>query len=261
MAFCDNLQFLRKRDGITQEELAERLSVSRQSVSKWETGDSYPETDKIISLCRMFGVSMDALVMGDVASGINSSADTEKDGAGKRDGGNDGSVNGDGENGSARGNDGEEAAEKDIFYMTPEEAEKVEKFSDLPERVKKASKRVVIGHAVNSVLFACAMVAFFCLGAILNLWHPAWLLFPLCFSVCAFTDKIFACKKDGTVAPLGKRILKGFSSSVWLFAVTVYLFIGIMYSLWHPGWVIFVACAFLSPACEAISHAVFGKKK
>ena len=257
MAFCDNLQFLRKRDGITQEGLAERLGVSRQSVSKWETGEAYPETEKIMALCRMFGVSMDALMLGDVTSGIT--ADTEKYGAGN-DGGNDAGVNGDGENDGARGNGGEQSAEKDIFDITPEEAEKVEKFSDLPERVKKASKCVVVGHAVNSVLFACAMVSFFCLGAIRNLLPPAWFLLPLCFSLFAFTDKIFSCKKDGTLAPLGKRILKGISSSVWLFAVTAYLFIGIMYSLWHPGWVIFVACAFLSPACETISHAVYGKK-
>ena len=40
MAFADNLQYLRKRDKITQEELADKLQVSRQSVSKWETGGS-----------------------------------------------------------------------------------------------------------------------------------------------------------------------------------------------------------------------------
>lgn len=40
MAFSDNLQFLRTRQGLTQEQLAERMEVSRQSVSKWESGDS-----------------------------------------------------------------------------------------------------------------------------------------------------------------------------------------------------------------------------
>jgi len=40
MAFSDNLQFFRGREGITQEQLAERLNVSRQSVSKWESGVS-----------------------------------------------------------------------------------------------------------------------------------------------------------------------------------------------------------------------------
>lgn len=46
MSFAENLQTLRKRDKITQEELADKLQVSRQSVSKWETGEAYPETEK-----------------------------------------------------------------------------------------------------------------------------------------------------------------------------------------------------------------------
>lgn len=50
MSFAENLQYLRKRDKVTQEGLAETLGVSRQSVSKWETGEAYPETEKIIAL-------------------------------------------------------------------------------------------------------------------------------------------------------------------------------------------------------------------
>ncbi|MDE7009837.1 MAG: helix-turn-helix domain-containing protein, partial [Oscillospiraceae bacterium] len=45
MSLSENLQFLRQRRGITQEQLAEELDVSRQSVSKWESGVSYPEMD------------------------------------------------------------------------------------------------------------------------------------------------------------------------------------------------------------------------
>ena len=53
MAFSENLQFLRTRDNLTQEQLAERLEVSRQSVSKWEGGASFPEMDTILRLCDM----------------------------------------------------------------------------------------------------------------------------------------------------------------------------------------------------------------
>lgn len=66
MNIAKNLQFLRKRDKITQEELADKLGVSRQSVSKWETGEAYPETEKLILLCDMFGVTLDDLMRGDV---------------------------------------------------------------------------------------------------------------------------------------------------------------------------------------------------
>lgn len=66
MKFADNLYFLRKRDKITQEDLAEKLNVSRQSVSKWETGEAYPETEKLLVLCDLFNVSLDDLMRGDL---------------------------------------------------------------------------------------------------------------------------------------------------------------------------------------------------
>jgi len=65
MSFSENLHYLRKRDKVTQEELADKLGVSRQSVSKWETGEAYPETDKLLLLCDLFGVSLDGLMRGD----------------------------------------------------------------------------------------------------------------------------------------------------------------------------------------------------
>lgn len=65
MTFAQRLQELRKGAGLSQEELAERLGVSRQSVSKWELGQAYPETEKIIEISRMFGVSLDVLLKGE----------------------------------------------------------------------------------------------------------------------------------------------------------------------------------------------------
>ena len=67
MSLGENLQFLRKKDNITQEQLAEQLEVSRQSVSKWESDTAYPEMDKIIQICDLFHVGMDDLVRKDVS--------------------------------------------------------------------------------------------------------------------------------------------------------------------------------------------------
>ena len=67
MSLGENLQFLRKKDNITQEQLAERLDVSRQSVSKWESDTAYPEMDKILQICDLFHVNMDDLVRKDVS--------------------------------------------------------------------------------------------------------------------------------------------------------------------------------------------------
>ena len=66
MKFGENLQKLRKEKGISQEQLAEQLGVTRQSVSKWESGASYPEMDKIVALCNMFHCDMDVLINKDI---------------------------------------------------------------------------------------------------------------------------------------------------------------------------------------------------
>ena len=66
MNFASNLQKLRKKENMSQEALAEKLDVTRQSVSKWESGASYPEMDKLISICKIFNVDMDTLVNKDV---------------------------------------------------------------------------------------------------------------------------------------------------------------------------------------------------
>lgn len=66
MYIAKNIQYLRKRDKITQEDLAEKLNVSRQSVSKWETGEAYPETEKLLAICDLFDVSLDGLMRSDL---------------------------------------------------------------------------------------------------------------------------------------------------------------------------------------------------
>lgn len=62
MQFNEKLQKLRKDKGISQEELAEMLGVSRQAISKWESGQTYPETDKLITISEIFGVTVDSLL-------------------------------------------------------------------------------------------------------------------------------------------------------------------------------------------------------
>ena len=66
MSLGENLQYLRAREGVIQDQLAERLDVSRQSVSKWESGTSFPEMDTLLKLCDMFHTDMDTLLRGSV---------------------------------------------------------------------------------------------------------------------------------------------------------------------------------------------------
>lgn len=88
MTLGEKLQTLRRSRGLSQEQLAEILEVSRQAVSKWENGDSAPDLDRLRAICTYFGVTTDYLIWdepGGRAAGRRGSAlpgDTEKAAAG-----------------------------------------------------------------------------------------------------------------------------------------------------------------------------------
>lgn len=62
MKLNEKIQYMRKKAGLSQEELAEIVGVSRQAVSKWETGEATPEVSKLLLLSRAFGVTADWLI-------------------------------------------------------------------------------------------------------------------------------------------------------------------------------------------------------
>ena len=65
MEFHEKLQLLRKQKGLTQEELADALYVSRTAVSKWESGRGYPNIDSLKAIAKFFSVTIDELLSGD----------------------------------------------------------------------------------------------------------------------------------------------------------------------------------------------------
>lgn len=70
MEFNNKLYHLRKQKGLSQEELANCLNVSRQTISKWEVGDSTPDMEKLIAISDLFEISLDELVMDKVPTHI-----------------------------------------------------------------------------------------------------------------------------------------------------------------------------------------------
>lgn len=69
MSIGNKLAEARKKQNLTQEQLAERLGVTRQAVSRWESDAAYPETDKIVRMARLLNVSCDYLLRDDIAAG------------------------------------------------------------------------------------------------------------------------------------------------------------------------------------------------
>ncbi len=62
MNLADNLKKIRKDNNLSQEDLADKLGVSRQSVSKWESGQAYPEMDKVLQICKLFNININDLL-------------------------------------------------------------------------------------------------------------------------------------------------------------------------------------------------------
>ena len=83
MSFGTQLQALRHRHGITQEAFAQQLNVSRQAVSKWESSRGYPEMEKLLYICKHYGVTMNELFADEVpasaAPGEQTSADQQEE--------------------------------------------------------------------------------------------------------------------------------------------------------------------------------------
>ncbi len=79
MSLSKKIYELRKSNGMSQEALAEKINVSRQSVSKWESGETVPEIDRIIELSKVFNVSTDYLLLsGEVETLTNRTKQLEK---------------------------------------------------------------------------------------------------------------------------------------------------------------------------------------
>ena len=62
MKFNEKLIELRKKQGLSQEELGNKLNVTRQTISKWELGQTTPEMDKLVEISKMFNISVDELI-------------------------------------------------------------------------------------------------------------------------------------------------------------------------------------------------------
>ena len=67
MSFAERLKQIRKEKGLSQEDLAELLDVSRQAVSKWEQGAGYPEVEKLLVLSNRLNISLDSLMAAEIA--------------------------------------------------------------------------------------------------------------------------------------------------------------------------------------------------
>ena len=149
MTIGEKIARARRARGFTQEEVADRLGVSRQAVSKWESDAALPETDKLVRLCRLLQVSCDALLLeeGSLAAPAAQTAAAEARQAGER---------------NARGSAGEPEMQADVPITSEHRAP-----------AEGASKRRALSGGALALVLVCVVV-----GALLALF-AAVLFFAL----------------------------------------------------------------------------------
>ena len=156
---AQRLYEMRKAHNLSQEELADKLNVSRQAVSKWECGDSSPDTDNLIALSELYGVSLDELVRG-----ANSKAAEEK----RRPTEDEFFV--------GRGN--ADDTDDDYDFEKQREAEEHRDEKRGKARVERAKRdHIAVRLLYGSLYPLAATIGFLLWGFLGNGWYISWTLF------------------------------------------------------------------------------------
>ena len=238
---ADRLVKLRKKYGYSQEELADKLGLSRQAVSKWERAEASPDTDNLICLAKLYGVSLDELLATDedidtiveeqVKDEAKAQTEAKQDKAVIND---DGVV--------LFSKDGKKVTINDdgVTCYNPDGSVKKKEFD-----VKMAA----IG-AVEATLFTLAVVAFILLGALLNMWTCAWVVFFIPEIICSF----LRCLRKKNAQHFNMAFTACFA---FFFVCMVLPFINpAIPALWHPMWAVFLAIPAYHSMVGAINKAL-----
>ncbi|MEG1560475.1 MAG: helix-turn-helix transcriptional regulator [Clostridia bacterium] len=212
---ADKLIELRKTAGFSQEELANKIGVSRQAVSKWERGEASPDTDNIIALANLYGVSVDELLCIASNGGSDGNAQNAKRGKKRIHVNIPGFVN-------INVDDREDESDSDEEWFSKNSNAFDYDVEDVHYHKKNKKS---IWYSFPYPIFAT--IVFLALGFIWNLWHPGWIVFltiPFYYTV---------------VNAIVNRKLPTVSVSVVI--TMIYLVLGIGFGLWHPWWLMFLA--------------------
>ena len=249
---ADRLVKLRKKYGYSQEELADKLGLSRQAVSKWERAEASPDTDNLICLAKLYGVSLDELLATD--EDIDTIVEEQVK---EKETNNDSNK----EEQKEEKKEDRVSIKDDEVVLFSKSGKKVTINDDgvtcynADGTVKKHNfnvKSAVIG-AIEASLFTLATVAYILLGALCGWWHIAWIVFFIPEIICSF----LRCIQKKNAQNLNVAFITLFT----FFLVSFFLpeVIEGMPYLWHPMWVVFFAIPAYHSTVGAINKAL-GKK-
>lgn len=209
---ANRLAELRRAHNLSQEELAEKLGVSRQAVSKWERAESSPDTDNLIALAKLYGVSLDELLgLRLPGRACECEAPDEADEASVPE--------------ADDAPTGSDPLPEGSYYdhIAQQAAEEAERAAEAEER-ERHRRRMSFPYPVF------VTIAYLVLGVIFHQWHPGWIIF--------LTIPLYYLP-DSERQPL--RLL---GNPVMI--TIIYLLLGCFCNAWHPGWLVFLLIPILN---------------
>lgn len=254
---ANRLYEYRKNMGLTQEELAEKIGVSRQAVSKWERSEASPDTDNLIELSKVYGVTLDELLKGKEESAEEEAPETKEAEAESSE--PEEAVHVHAESGSDKvdigfkgihinSKDGTKVSiDKNGIFVSENGEEKV--FTDEGGHIFKSQDIIEEEHEHHHNFWKLFPYPFITIAAYLALgflvipggWEYGWLVFltiPLYYTL---------------VDAIQKKNASHFAYPVLV--VIAYLICGLFYGLWHPMWVLFLTVPLYYFITEAINKS------
>ncbi|MBR6072326.1 MAG: helix-turn-helix domain-containing protein [Acholeplasmatales bacterium] len=206
---ANRLLELRKKSGLSQDELASKLGISRQSVSKWERAEASPDTDNLICLAKIYGVSLDELLSSDqtVDEIANEKKEETKDN-------NSTTVTLTDDEGQTVKIEGGH-----ISFVNKDGSE--EKFD---------KKQHIILSIIDIIILALTLTRYLVWSLVFNKWEVSWVLWVLMPAVMSIPEAIMKKQASKFVYPC--------------FISALYLFLGMQFNLWHPYWFLFITIPF-----------------
>ena len=263
---ANRLVELRKKNNLSQEELAEKLGVSRQAISKWERSEASPDTDNLIALAEIYGMSLDELIFGEKRGGADE--EEKKDEEKKKEESEEQnhtdkdsvkigptgifvkSKDGDEVHVSLRGikvSSGTHDYDDDDFDVEfdDDEDEDEDEEHGIKGRIEVDTSRLT-GNVFIDLSYPVICVAAYLIFGFCNLfggWGLSWIIF--------LTIPIYHSLIDAIV----KRRFAKFKYPVLI--ILIYLYCGLYHGAWHPTWVMF----FASPILEGLAKAIDRSKR
>ncbi len=209
MNIGEKLFELRKNKNLSQEEVAEKLNVTRQTVSKWETNQSTPDFDKIVPLCELFEISTDELLRGKKSEEIKEDISEKKEDNVKQ--------------------------EKNVEtenVMTRDQARKkmgdVVSTSILIYIVSLVVFVVVVSNTIIDAVIAVGLLLIMCGYATVRIVR------------CCMTIPKFKELKEDKEKEEENQILKSINCIIWCLITFIYFVISFSTMAWHITWLIFL---------------------